>query len=566
MAFDGIIVSAAASELSDLLTGGKIEKIYQPEADELVFHIHTKAANYKLFVSAESGGARFHLLSESPEYPKTPYPFCMLLRKHLSGGRIVNIEQYDSERVLEISIDSVNEFAAQAGKTLIFEIMGKHSNIILIDAASRKITDSIKRISFDESRVRQVLPGKGYEYPPTQNKIPFKTIQAEEIEAIRRGGNMLSKDLLNNIQGISPAIAGRIASAEDIFAEIESMRRALGTRSFKPVIYTGDAGTPVDFHVFALPELENSCAKLEFDNVNKCVEVYYTNRGGLNRMRQKIADLEKSVISCIDKLYLKKQRISEDILAAGNMEIYRLYGELLTANIHIINAGAEEVKLTNYYDDKEILIPLDKRISPAKNAQRYFKRYGKSKTSIKEKTVRLAETDADISYLESVQTFIENASATEEIETLKDELIAEGFLRRRKNQKSQKKQAKSKPASYKYTTSSGLKVLVGRNNTENDGLTFKMAARTDIWLHTKDIPGSHVILFTGGGAPGETDILEAASIAAFHSKGRSSANVPVDYTLVKHVKKPGGAKPGMVIFTNNRTVYVDPKQPKNYIK
>ena len=562
MAFDGIIVSAMAGELSGLLTGGKIEKIYQPETGELVLHIHTKTANFKLFASVESSQARFHLLTGQMEYPQAPPAFCMLLRKHLSGGRITKIEQYDSERVLEIHIDTVSELGTRAGKALIFEIMGKHSNIVLIDAVSRRITDSIKRISPAESRVRQVLPGYGYEYPPSQNKIPFINLEEKDALALCRDGNDTGKDLLGGIQGISPAIAERLAASENIYAEIVSMREALCLCSFKPVIYTDGAGAPLDFHIFPLPELESSCEKLEFDNLSKCLEYYYTSKGGLNRMRQKTADLEKAVRARVDKLYLKKQRISEDILAAENTDVYRLYGELLTANIHLLAAGSGEAKLVNYYDGQEILIPLDKRFSPAKNAQNYFKRYAKSKTEVKEKTLRLAETNSDISYLESVQTFIENASAAEEIEAIKAELTAEGFIRKRKNQK---KQQTPKPAPYKYRTSNGLKVMAGRNNTENDVLTFKTAARTDVWLHTKDIPGAHVILFADGGVPSEADILEAASVAAFHSKGRASSNVPVDYVPVKYVKKPSGAKPGMVIFTNNKTVYVNPKLPLGYI-
>lgn len=558
MAFDGLIVSASAKELSRLLVGGKIEKIYQPERDELVFHVHTKASDFKLFASAESSNARFHLLSGQIEYPKSPFAFCMLLRKHLAGSRILNIEQYRSERILEINIDTTGDLDFRVKKTLVFEIMGKHSNIILLDSDSRKITDSIKRVSFNESRVRQILPGNIYEYPPSQNKIPFESASREDVEAICGLPGALSRNLLDGIQGISPSMAERLATMENIYAEMESMRKALELCSYTPAIYLDSNGAPVDFHIFPLPELENCCAKSEFDSVGRCVEIYYASRVGLNRTKQKTADLEKAVKARLDKLYLKKQRISEDILAAEKMEIFRLYGELLTANIHIIKAGCSEVTLTNYYDGQDISIPLDRRLSPAKNAQLYFKKYGKSKTAAKEKTVRLAEANSDIAYLESVQSFIDNAIATEEIEALKSELISVGFLRKRKNQT---KQIRHKPAPYTYMTSNGYKVMAGKNNVENDILTFKTASRSDIWLHTKDIPGSHVILFADGGYPSEADIFEAASVAAFHSKGKLSANVPVDYTPVKFVKKPSGAKPGMVIFTNNKTVYVNPKLP-----
>jgi len=577
MAFDGIIVSAMANELSNLLVGGKIEKIYQPETDELVFHIHSKSSNQKLYVSSSGSHARFHMLSKTLENPQTPFAFCMLLRKHLVGGRITDIEQKDSERILEISIATINELGFSVSKVLLFEIMGKHSNIILIDANSRKIIDSIKRVSLDESRARQVLPGKTYEYPPEQGKIPFKSITREEIESLCNcSPHALSKNLLNGIQGISPAMANRLAGAlvpgdltgESIYTELLSMRERLDKAksepdALTPMVYMDDSGLPVDFHVFSIPELEGSCESLKFDSISECIEFYYVSKTGLNRLRQKTSDLERAVRNNLDKLYLKKQRLSEDILAAEKSDVYRLYGELLTANLHMLKSGDTSAKLLNYYDGLEVSIPLDKRLSPSQNAQIYFKKYSKAKTAIKEKAIQLHENDSDIEYLESVYAFIENASTPDEIEALRNELIGTGYLRMRKNQTKQSKQPKDKSAPYQYKTSSGFKVMAGKNNKENDALTFKSAARTDIWFHAKDIPGSHVILFADGKTPSETDLFEAASIAAFHSKGKNSENIPVDYTEARYVKKPSGAKPGMVIFTNNKTVYVNPKIPDN---
>ena len=568
MAFDGIIVSAAAKELSGLLSGGRIDKIYQPESDELIIHIHSRGVNYKLYATSRGSSAAFHLLTESIENPKAPSAFCMLLRKHLSGGRVAGIRQPDSERILEISVDTTGDLGFPESRTLIFEIMGKHSNIILVDVASKKIIDSIKRVSFAESRLRQVLPGKLYEYPPAQGKIPLSLVTEKDIESICGcPPGALSKNLLQNIQGISPAMADLLANAwtpgdirsESIFAELESMRQKLAAGAYTPSVYLDDGGTPVDFHIFPIPGLFDSCEKLEFETLSRCVEYYYFNKAGATRKRQQAADLEKTVKISLDKLYLKKKRLAEDILAAEKADFYRLCGELLTANIHLIEKGAREANLTNYYDGENITIPLDERVSPAKNAQAYFKKYSKARTAIKEKTARLEENESDIKYLESVYSFIEGAESSEEIESLRNELSNEGYLRRRKNQP---KQAKAKPAPVSYISPGGFKIMAGKNNTENDALTFKIAAGTDIWLHTKDIPGSHVILFTGGASPAAADILYAASIAAFHSKAKNSENVPVDYTFVKHVKKPTGARPGMVIFTNNKTVYVNPKSPE----
>ena len=568
MAFDGMIVAAAAKELSSCLAGGKIEKIYQPEPDELILHIRAPASSHVLHVSSGGGHARFHLLSEAPENPPAPPAFCMLLRKHLCGGRITGIMQHDSERILEISVATSNELAVPVGKALVFEIMGKHSNVILLDTGSGRIVDSIKRVSSGESRVRQVLPGKAYEYPPDQGKTPFWSIGEDEIESLCQcPPDALAKSLLDGIQGISPAMAARLASAagecspaDGVHSEIVSMRAALESGCFTPFIYLDSNNAPLDFHIFPIPELEAACGKAEFESLSLCIERYYQDRVGLNRMRQKTSDLEKSVKAGLDKLRLKKQRMSEDIMAAERMEVFRLYGELLMANLHLAAQGDEEVKVTSYYDGRELTIPLDKRFTPAKNAQGYFKKYGKAKTAVREKTARLADADADIRYLESVHSFIENAAAPEDLDAIRDELIDEGYLRRRKRQPQRRK---TRPSPYRYITGGGLSVMAGKNNAENDALTFRTASRSDVWLHTKDIPGSHVILFTDGGEPPEGDLLEAASIAAYHSKGKGSENVPVDYTLVKHVKKPSGAKPGMVIFTNNRTVFVSPALPNS---
>jgi len=565
MGFDGIIVAATANELSHLLIGGKIEKIYQPEIDELIFHIHSKSTQYKLYASASGAHARFHLLSKTPDNPATPFAFCMLMRKHLVGGRIIEITQVDSERILEINIATINELGFSVNKTLIFEVMGKHSNIILVDANSRKIIDSIKRISFDESRVRQILPGREFTYPPSQEKIPFKDITQKELAALCDcSPHALSKNLLYGIQGISPNTASHLASfyssadfaGESIYNELRSMREKLQTNDLTPVVYLDQERIPIGFYVFPIPELEGACEKLEFQSVSECIEYYFYNKAGLNRFKQKTSDLERTLRSNLDKLYLKKQRLSEDLLAAEKSDLYRLYGELLTVNLHLIKQGDTSATLHNYYENSEVVIPLDKRLSPSQNAQSYYKKYNKAKTARTEKSKQIVENDFDIEYLESVYSYIENASSADEIDALRDELTSVGYLRTRK---SQAKQTKNKPEPFKYETSKGLRVMAGKNNKENDTLTFKTAARTDIWFHTKDIPGSHVVLFADGKEITETDIFEAAAIAAFHSKGKNSENVPVDYTEIRYVKKPAGAKPGMVIFTNNKTVYVNPK-------
>lgn len=575
MSFDGLVVGAAARQLSRLLTGGKIEKIYQPEADEVTLQIHAGSERYKLFISTNSSHARIHLTQIQEQNPPSPSAFCMLLRKHLQGGRIASVQQKDSERIVEIYVDTVNEMGFSVNKCLTAEIMGKHSNLILIDLSTGRIIDSIKRISIDVNRVRQILPGQTYVYPPSQGKTSLFTLDQTRVSAILDSRPAsLAKALVGNIEGISPTIAEEIIceakrrfhcdesglAADGLCSVLSSFACAVQEERLSPVVYLDAEKNPIDLHVFPLTELADCCQALSFSGVSEAADYYYSHKASSNRIRQKSADLTRAVAAQLDKYYLKKQRLSEDLLAAENADIYRLYGELLTANLHLVPSGAKEVTVQNYYDGTSLSIPLDPRFSPAKNAQRCFKKYGKAKTAIKEKQIQLADTAADIAYLESALSFAENAAGYEEIEALREELCEQAYLRRRKISG---KPARYKPSPWKYQTSGGFRVHAGRNNKENDFLTFKSADRQDLWFHTKDIPGSHVILFTEGRTPGEADIFEAASIAAWHSKGRLSENVPVDYTKVRFVKKPAGAKPGMVIFTDNRTVYVDPRLPEH---
>ncbi len=551
MAFDGIVTCAAARELKDTLLLGKIEKIYQPESDELVFHIHTKKGNFRLYASCGSDHARIHLITENPPNPPAPLAFCMLLRKHLQGGRITEIRQKDSERIIEFVLETIDELGFSANKKLIFEIMGKHSNIILVDMRSGKIMDSIKRVSIDKNRARQLLPGKLYEYPPAQEKIPFLTLTRSQAAYLEHN----AKALLNGIGGISPAIAQLLADSPDVYEKLEEIRKALNSGNLTPRVYLKEDGSPSDFHVVPL---DSHPKQIDFDTVSEMLDYYFTHRQSSNRIKQKSADLKKILSSALSKLYLKRQRLGEDLLRAENSEQYRLYGELLTANIHQITPGEDSVTVTSYYDGSQVTIPLDPKYPPAKNAQRYFKKYGKAKTARKEKKIQMRETEQEITYLESVSSFLEAVSTLEEVESIREELVESGYLKKRKAVGIQRKK-KAQP--FQYMTGDGFRVLAGHNNRENDHLTFKMAGSKDYWFHTKDIPGSHVILFTDGRELTETAIFDAAAIAAYHSKGVNSENVPVDYTQVRYVKKPAGARPGMVIFTHNRTVYVTPRLP-----
>ena len=559
MAFDGIVTMAAAKEMRPVIISGKIDKVYQPEADELVFNIHTKRGNVKLYASVNPAAARIHFIENSLQNPPAPLPFCMLLRKHIQGARVTDVAQVGSERIIEISLETLNELGFTVSKKLIFEIMGKHSNIVLLDISSGKIIDCIKHVSIDVNRVRQLLPGIIYKYPPAQDKIPFKELLPEGSPSVFLPPE--AKAIQRTVGGVSPSFAQEMAASEDPLSFLRSAARIIEEGRFYPVVYSDDKGSPKEFHILPLSEYEDVCQKKEFDSLSLCLEYYYAHKQSSNKLHQKASDLERSVSSQLDKLYLKEQRLREDLLKAENSESLRLYGELLTANIHQVRPGDKSTSVINYYDGSTVNIPLDPRLSPSKNAQQYFKKYGKAKTAVKEKQFQLRTNESDIKYLDSVMSYLKNASDVSEIEALRRELEETGYLRKRKIPGGFKeKKISSKP--YRYILPGGCEVLVGRNNRENDILTFKTASSRDIWMHTKDIPGSHVIVKTSCEEISDEDLYAAASIAAYHSKGRESENVPVDYVRVKYVKKPAGAKPGMVIFTNNKTVWVDPKLPK----
>lgn len=556
MAFDGIVTMAVASELQSIITTGKIDKVYQPETDELVFNIHTKSGNVKLFASANSASSRVHLIEDTLPNPPAPLSFCMLLRKHIQGARITDVSQKGSERILEISLETLNELGFTVSKKLIFEIMGKHSNIVLTDIATGKIIDCIKHISIDVNRIRQLLPGVIYQYPPAQDKLPFKQISHDTVLPAD------SKSIQRSVAGISPALAEEIAAHNDKAEFLLDIMRQTEQNESTPTVYSDDKNSPKEFHIIPLTEYEDVCQKKQFNSISKCLEYFYSNKQSTNKIRQKSLDLIRAVSSQLDKLHLKEQRLKEDLLKAENSDDLRLYGELLTANIHAVKPGADNVEVVNYYDGSTVCIPLDPRFSPSKNAQNYFKKYGKAKTAIKEKQLQLEYNDTEISYLDSVLAYLENSDDLSQIDELRKELEDTGYLKRRKIPGGFKEK-KFKAEPYKYTLKDGSYVLVGKNNKENDILTFKTASSQDLWFHTKDIPGSHVILKLKQPSeePEADTIYQAASIAAYHSKGRTSENVPVDYVKVKYVKKPAAAKPGMVIFTNNKTVWVNPKLP-----
>ncbi|SHJ12922.1 Predicted component of the ribosome quality control (RQC) complex, YloA/Tae2 family, contains fibronectin-binding (FbpA) and DUF814 domains [Geosporobacter subterraneus DSM 17957] len=581
MPFDGIVVSAIVSELRQSLLFGKIEKVYQPESDEISLLVRAMGKNQKLILSASSSHPRIHLTHENKINPETPPTFCMLLRKHLHGGKIMDIRQVEFERIISIMIESYDELGSLAKKELLIELMGKHSNIILIDQAHNKIIDSIKRISGEVNRHREILPGKPYIAPPTHDKRNPLTISREDFQLLIESNTMgtsAHKMLYMSLQGISPVTAREVCFRGKVDSEltlsqmntdhIQALWKALNEiilliqqGIYQPnIIVTKQENQFIDFTVIHLHQYIEVYSRLSFDQVSTMLETYYHHKDLSDRIRQKSMDLKRFVSQTLERLLKKSQKIQEELLEAHNADQYRIFGELLTANLHQIKKGAVEAVVSNFYDEagSKVSIPLEPKLSPAQNAQKYFKRYAKFKNAVKEKKLQLEDTVSEISYFENLLHAIETTAEIQDLEEIRTELIDEGYIRKRKSKASGKSKT---PASniLSFISSEGLKIYVGKNNKQNDLLTLKLASKKDYWFHTKDIPGSHVILACEQNEPSETSILEAAELAAYFSKGQSSGNVPVDYTRVKNVKKPSGAKPGMVIYEDYRTLYITPR-------
>ncbi|QEK11989.1 fibronectin/fibrinogen-binding protein [Crassaminicella thermophila] len=578
MPFDGMVISAVVTELKEKIINGKIDKIYQTEMDEINILIRCFKEKYKLLISASSNHPRIHLTKGDKENPQVPPMFCMLLRKHLQGGKIVDIRQKEFERIIMIDVESYDELGCISIKQLVIEIMGKHSNIILLDKSKKiKILDSIKRISADINRYREILPGKPYIAPPTHGKENPLNLNVNSLILLFEKatlGTPVYKAIYTSIQGISPLAAKEICFRANICDDEPisnlsynhykilwtELKNFIGSTFTPNIIISKDDKHIVDFYSVILKSYEAIYDFTIFNSISNVLEEYYIKKDLFNRLKQKSTDLRKLVTNTITKLYSKKQKLQEELITATKSQKYKIFGELLTAYLHLIKKGDTEIEVVNFYDanGNTVKIPLDTKLTPAQNAQNYFKKYTKSKNAIKEKQYQLQETDYEIKYFENLLHDIENASNLTDLEEIRNELIEEGYIKKKKNLVSNKKNTINKPLS--FISSDGFQILVGKNNKQNDQLTLKTASKKDFWFHTKDIPGSHVIVICNNREIPERTILEAAEIAAFHSKGKMSSNVPVDYTQVKNVKKPSGAKPGMVIYENYKTVYITPRK------
>jgi predicted ribosome quality control (RQC) complex YloA/Tae2 family protein len=577
--FDGIVAKSIVDELSEKLAGGRIEKVFQPEADEIVLLVRAWNKNHKLVLSASANYPRIHLTEAVKENPAAPPVFCMLLRKHLSGGKLLSFEFNDYERIIGVVIESANELGDISQKKLVIEIMGRYSNIILLNSEG-KILDAIKHIDADISSVREVMPARPYVLPPAQNKLsPASLDTSSLLESAAASTQTVDKFLLENIKGFSPllcrevchnaAIENRTGVAALEADGLASLRTALDAMleqikksDYDPcVIYEDEQHSrPVDFHCLGIRQYGNV---LRLSSISEVLDAFYSSRDNAERLKQKKSDLYKVLNNSIDRCSKKLAIQQETLRDVADREKLKLYGELITANIYAIPHNVKSVSLMNYYSEtgEYIDVPLDPNLLPQENAQRYFKKYSKAKSTFAYTSRQLEDSRKELEYLESVLQLLDNCTALREMDEVRQELSGQGYMTLRRKLTGKGKSPR-KPAvlseSLRFKSSDGFDIHVGKNNLQNDYLTLKLAQSSDVWLHTKNIPGSHVIIRRNGREIPDRTIEEAAILAAWHSKARMSGNVSVDYTQVKNVSKPSGAKPGMVIYVNYKTAVVAP--------
>ncbi|WJE51345.1 NFACT RNA binding domain-containing protein [Bacillus cereus] len=559
MAFDGLFTRAITHEITNSLQTGRISKIYQPSKYEILLHIRANGKNQKLILSAHPTYARIHLTNQSYDSPALPPMFCMLLRKHLEGGFIEKIEQVDLERIIQITVRSRNEIGDESLKTLVVEIMGRHSNIILVEAKTNIILDSLKHVSLAVNRHRTVYAGAEYVAPPAQHKINPLQIETQE-EFIRPldflAGNM-DKQLVGAFMGISPLFAKEVVKKASMVNEkalseaFFTLQKPLRMHQYEPTMIT--ANEKEFFYLFPLSHLQGD--EKTFSSVSELLDRFFFGKAERDRVKQQAHDLERFMHNEKTKNEKKLIKLEKTLQDAGKADKFQLFGELLTANMYALKKGDKEIEVVNYYDENggTVKITLDPLKTPSENAQRYFQKYQKAKNSVAIVEEQIEKTNEEILYFDSLLQQMEAASS-KDIEEIREELAEEGYIRNRKSKNAKKKP--TKPVLDKYIASDGTEILVGKNNKQNDYLTTKFARRDEIWLHTKDIPGSHVVIRSL--EPTEETLLEAAKLAAYYSKAKDSSSVPVDFTKIRHVKKPSGAKLGFVTYDNQQTLYVTP--------
>ena len=562
MALDGIYLCSIVKELKETLLNGKVDKINQPETDEVIMSIRKDRINYNLLISASSMFPKIHLSDIRKVNPKVPPQFCMVLRKYLQSSSLIDIKQVDTDRIVKLYFEGTDDFGFHSIYILIVEIMGRHSNITLLRERDNKIIDAVKHITPDINSYRTILPGALYVAPPASNKLSLNATEESVVNFIKDNGIVINKNLfLNLFTGVSSQLSKDIFERfkeelvnGNICSSINYLRSIFSSISY--ITYLKEE-KPFDFYCAPLVLCEN-LEKREYTSPSKQIEDFYIEKDRHDRLNVKSSALQRLVTTNIERVLKKLSIFKKDLEEAALKDDFRKKGELLTANIYMIKKGMSDITVSDYYKNpaEDITINLIVNKSPSENIQRYYKKYNKLKKSEEAAGLQIESATEELNYLNSVLTLLKNADTYNEIDEIKRELFETGYIKHKI--KDNKKNNKSKPSH--FVTEDGIDIYVGKNNYQNDYLTLKFADNRDIWMHTKNIPGSHVIIKTLNEITEET-LLKAANLAAYYSHGRESTKVPVDYTEVKNVKKPNGAKPGMVIYTTNKTIYVNPEKP-----
>ena len=567
------MMRAVLFEIEERFPDAKIEKVLQPQNDEIDLLIHSQRSNARLVFNVGPNAPRLQLSNVAKENPQKAPTFCMLLRKYLIGARIVKIEQPGFDRIAVFTLSCYDEMGFLTEKKLICEIMGKYANLIFVDAEN-KIISALKFIDFSQSTVRQIIPGLRYELPAPQNKIcPLDFNSAEFYEKLKAfpqektaekfitltyGGiaTQIARELVYRASGETDVPVSNI-DAKKLENVMLSWHKLLASHSYLPTLAQSLDATPLDYSYMPITYLEGSVSIKTFSEFSAMLDSYFIEKDRHEKIRQRAHDLITLINNAVSRTERKLALQRVALLDSEKGAEYKKYADLITANIYRIERGAEKVFCLDYYDEScpEIEISLDTRLSPSQNAQRYYKLYNKAKKAKEVLTEQIALWEAELLYLDGVRDFLDRAETEEDISELREELYRSGYSSKLKNYRPQKK-VKLKPM--EFVTSGGYTVLVGRNNMQNEHLTFKLATKDDIWFHVKDMPGSHVVMLSGKDEPSERDYTEAAELAAYYSKA-SAAPVAVDYTRVKNVKKPAGSKPGFVIYKTNYTAFVTPR-------
>lgn len=565
MAFDGAFLHTVITELSAAVLS-RVEKIYQPSKDELVIHLKKKDFSRKLHISARNGAARIGFTNAQFENPPSPPMFCMLARKMFSSSRLISVEQRELERVAELKFEAVNEMGDIVNPKIICEFIGGANNIILCDGEG-KICDAVNRSDITAGRL--IMPGAKYACPESRGKLNILTSGAQEvITQLKERGGEVSKALLDTLEGFSPLVCRELvfSALKETQADINSIDlnrlekplceciAALNGNARYTALY--ENSVPKEFSFIDINQYECAYEKKYFSSAVELLEAFYSERDNAARIKKQSGDVLKTVNNLLSRARRRKLLREKDLKATENRESLRIYGELIKANIHLIKSGDTSVKAQNFYDENlsEISIELDPALSPAANAAKYFKNYKKSCAAHSSLGSLIESDEREIDYLDSVLESIERAKTVSDISEIRQELVSAGYLKEKRSVKKMNSALQIE----QHTSLEGYKILVGHNNIQNDYITTRLAEKNDMWFHTKNIHGSHVVVKNGGGELSEETVLFAAGLAAKNSRAKDSSNVPVDYTPVKYVKKPAGAKAGMVVYTTNKTVFVTP--------